>query len=202
MVAARGLRSFSLVKTLQQLVCGPGRVLRLAHARAVDSTTTGIVGAAIQSKVGTSKSLPDLHGSGTAPERSSATVSLTSTDDATNVTCFSPKELLYASLSSCTLATVRAFIASSKQSSPTVWGGSTIDTMSSHVVEVMGGDEHMPLSISINLIISGTGITSSMRESLVRATKFCPVKRMLRSVEVNVNVQVVPPRMDIGMEED
>lgn len=92
----------------------------------------------------------------------------------------SPKELLYSSLSSCTIATIATFYANSKSSSAS-WADTSLDDIKVTVSEIMGKDEHIPVSLRLSISLSGSGLSASMKERLLKSASFCPVKRMMSS---------------------
>lgn len=92
----------------------------------------------------------------------------------------SPKELLYSALASCTVLTIKAFYQNSSQGAPKIWGATTLESVTCICTEVMppDGDGHIADKVLIEITLIGT-LSESNRESLIRASAFCPVKRML-----------------------
>jgi uncharacterized OsmC-like protein len=103
-----------------------------------------------------------------------------------------PKELLYSSLCTCTLATLETFIANSRSLSQT-WAASGTDLIDSvEAMEVMDDvrDEHIPASIDLAIKLrKDNGLTREQRDRLLMAASFCPVKRMLNpNIKISVSI--------------
>ena len=105
----------------------------------------------------------------------------------------SPKELLYSSLCTCTLATLETFIANSKKSSSS-WMAAGSDLIRSvEAIEAMDEaiDGHIPVSVELLIKLrGGNELTSEQRDRLLVAAAFCPVKRML-SPAIKIRTSIV-----------
>lgn len=89
-----------------------------------------------------------------------------------------PKELLYCSLASCTVATIRTFHDNSRAVSST-WGVSTLEDISVEVSEVEKRNNIVPTSLSMKIKLAGTGLSPAQKRRLIDAASYCPVKRMI-----------------------
>ena len=90
----------------------------------------------------------------------------------------SPKELLCASLGSCTTMTIRTFFENSKAISNSTWANATLSSVSVLVTEVKGDHPHVPQGLNIVITLLGD-LTSVQQQRLLRAATNCPVKMML-----------------------
>ena len=143
-----------------------------SHARDVLCTTISVSGTLVECNQGT------------------ATLVCSDASEQAPATAFTPKELLYASLSSCTLATLRHYIAANQPA----W--SKVKALSGRVVEVMGEDKHIPNALQLFVYIETYGGENShpakMVERLRRAADFCPVKRMLHpQINITMNIELL-----------
>ena len=143
-----------------------------SHARDVLCTTSSVSGTLVVCNQGT------------------ATLDCSDASEQAPATAFTPKELLYASLSSCTLATLRHYIAAALTTQP-AW--STVKGLSARVVEVMGEDKHIPNALQLFVYIeTTTNHPAQMVERLRRAADFCPVKRMLHpQINITMNIELL-----------
>ena len=90
-----------------------------------------------------------------------------------------PKELLYCSLASCTVATIRQFHDNSRAASSS-WAMSHLEDIRVEVSESQGSDSNIvPTSLTMTIKLSGDGLTPTQKSRLIAASAFCPVKRMI-----------------------
>ena len=93
-----------------------------------------------------------------------------------------PKELFYASLCSCTVATIRAFVSNSKVVS-SQWASVELRGLTCKATETMGPKDahHVPVSILLEVAVdlASPPITDAMKQRLVASAAFCPIKRMI-----------------------
>jgi len=111
----------------------------------------------------------------------------------TNSPTPSPKELLYSSLATCTIATIRTFHENSKRaSSMSAWSRSSLSEIAVDVKENLNDvvDPHIPQSLTMDIRLRGNNLTQAMRERLFSSASFCPVKRML-SKDMPILVQLL-----------
>ena len=98
----------------------------------------------------------------------------------------SPKEFLYAALGSCTLETMRTFHSNSKQTS-TSWRSSSLDKISISVTEFLPpGEIHVPTALRLEIAMEGSNLTKDIRQRLLKAAEFCPVKRLLNVAQIEL----------------
>lgn len=96
----------------------------------------------------------------------------------------SPKQLLYSSLASCTMYTLQTFVLNSAKSAPILWGDVDLRNITCHVSEVMSpGEQHLPAKLLLEIVVAQGSMTAGQQRALVRASAFCPVKRMM-AVEI------------------
>ena len=92
-----------------------------------------------------------------------------------------PKELLYASLASCTIMTIRTYYNNCKNGTTNIsslWSNGVLDEIEVQVKEDNTADKHVPTSI--NLYIKFKGILSiDQRKRLLHIANHCPVKQMI-----------------------
>lgn len=141
--------------------------IRFAHARSVKG-------------VGYIKTeVIDIKTSSTTTLKDGATIPGTLSCSERGEAHLSPKELLYSSLSSCTIATIRTFYSNSKQMS-SAWKQTSLEEITVQVQEIMSTeDEHIPTSLRMTINLKGSNLSDAMRDRLVQSSSFCPVKRML-----------------------
>lgn len=89
----------------------------------------------------------------------------------------SPKQLLYSSLATCTMYTLQTFILNS------AWDVDSRN-ITCHVSEVMSpGEQHLPAKLLLEIVVAQGSMTAGQQRALIRASAFCPVKRMM-AVEI------------------
>jgi len=99
----------------------------------------------------------------------------------------SPKELLMASLGSCTVMTIRTVYKNSvrfavkQPNAPNVsdngWAGSTLDGIFVKVQE-WGDHPHVPSRLSVDIELKGK-LSAEQKKALVKASENCPIKMLL-----------------------
>jgi putative redox protein len=156
------------------LVKNRGCIIRLYQSRIVVANEKSTINNLIvrSSVIGISNGDNDITSS--YNERSS---------DQSNLT---PKELLYTSLASCTIMTIRTYYNNSKNinSNSTItsslWSNGQLDEIEVQIKEDNDNNNHIPTSINLYIKFIGS-LSIEQRNRLLTVANQCPVKQMIKT---------------------
>ena len=94
-----------------------------------------------------------------------------------------PKEMLYTSVASCTIMTIRTYYNNCILSKTNFWSSSTLNKIEVQVKENNEMNHHIPDSIDIYIKMIGD-LSNEQKDRLLIASKKCPVKQMI-STSIN-----------------